>query len=49
MGLTLVDLLAEASDEVLVVDLAEEPSERIAVVSSLEAPRPASGATVLAA
>ena len=35
LGLTLVDLLAEATDEVLVVDLAEERSERIAVVSSL--------------
>jgi transcriptional regulator with XRE-family HTH domain len=49
LGLTLVDLLAEASDEVLVVDLAEERSERIAVVSSLGAPTPTSGATVLAA
>ena len=38
LGLTLVDLLAEATDEALIVDLAEDRSERIAVVSSLAAP-----------
>ena len=38
LGMTLVDLLAEATDEALVVDLAEDRTERIAVVSSLATP-----------
>jgi len=48
LGMTLVDLLAEATDEALIVDLAESRAERIAVVSTMPAPdRP--GAAVLAA
>ena len=48
LGMTLVDLLAEATDEALIVDLAESREGRIAVVSTMPAPdRP--GAAVLAA
>ncbi|MEO5920343.1 MAG: helix-turn-helix transcriptional regulator, partial [Pseudolysinimonas sp.] len=46
LGLTLVDLLAEATDEALVVDLT---SQRSAVVSPLSQPVAPSGTAVLAA
>jgi transcriptional regulator with XRE-family HTH domain len=49
LGLSLVDLLAEATDEALVVDLAEERSDRIAVVSPLSSAPGRSDAAVLAA
>ena len=49
LGLTLVDLLAEATDEALIVDLSEDRSERIAVVSSLSTPPARSDTAVLAA
>jgi transcriptional regulator with XRE-family HTH domain len=49
LGLTLIDLLAEATDEALVVDLSEDRSERIAVVSTLSSTAPRSDAAVLAA
>jgi transcriptional regulator with XRE-family HTH domain len=49
LGLTLVDLLAEATDEALIVDISEDRAERIAVVSSLASQPARPDAAVMAA